>query len=122
MQVWVGSERGGGNPLLGFELLLDLHPDPTTLSNSFEVWSLQEDWEQHLGHLLQELQNTSDLHTKHCSHILMTELCLSLQVLDLCLSFAAARLQKVQEKQQMNLHSLYFLAQTLKVCPESGPA
>ena len=44
----------------------------------------------------------------------MTELCLSLQVLDLCLSFAAARLQKVQEKQQMNLQSLYFLAQTLE--------
>ena len=44
----------------------------------------------------------------------MTELCLSLQVLDLCLSFAAARLQKVQEKQQMNLQSLYFLAQILK--------
>ena len=62
LQVWVGS----GNPLLGFELLLDLHPDPTTLSNSFEVWSLQEDWKQHLGHLLQELQNTSDLHTMHC--------------------------------------------------------
>ena len=44
----------------------------------------------------------------------MAELCLSVQTLDLCLSFAAARLQKVQEKQQMNLQSLYFLTHDLK--------
>ena len=48
------------------------------------------------------LQNTSDLHKKHCSQTLISVLVL--QKLDLCLSFAAARQQKVQEKQHLSLH------------------
>ena len=50
----------------------------------------------------------------HLLFDLMTELCFGLQVKDLCLSFAAALLQKVQEKQQLSLQSLYFFEQGLK--------
>ena len=65
---------------------------------------LQVDLKQHFGHLLQDLQNSSDGHRKHCSHILITDVVL--QQLDLRLSFVAAHLQYVHELQQLSLQNL----------------
>ena len=59
---------------------------------------------QHLGHLVQELQITIDLHRKHCSHILISDVVL--QQPDLCLSFVAALKQYVHDLQQLSLHLL----------------
>ena len=67
-----GSERGGCSPVLGSEILSDQHPDPARFANSFEVWRLQADLRQHVGHLLQVLQKTIDRHRKHLSHILIS--------------------------------------------------
>ena len=54
-QVW-----GGCSPLSRFELLSDRHPDLGRFANSFEVWPLQVDLKQQVGHFLQVLQKTID--------------------------------------------------------------
>ena len=46
-------ERGGCNPLSGFELFSDRHPFPAKFAKKVEVWPLQADFVQQEGHLLQ---------------------------------------------------------------------
>ena len=123
--LWVlaGSERGGCNPLLGFELLSDRHPDPAKFAKSFEVWPLQEDLVQQVWHhLLQDLHNTIEWHKKHLSHILICNLLAydKLATRDLLLSFGNARAQYEQVLQHLSLQNC--LSSVLVLMSGSRPA
>ena len=98
--VWTG--RGGCSPLSEWWLLLDSHQSLPTSPNTFVTLPLQVDLWQQVGHLWQDLQNSSDLHKKHLSHILF--LCTFDKNWDLCLSFVATRWQ-YEHLQHKSLHS-----------------
>ena len=93
--VSFGSERGGYSHISRFEPLSDRNPDLAKPAKSFEVLLLQEDLRQHFLHLLQEGPKTTELHKKHLSHILMSEIFEHNNLLawDLDLSFVNAQAQ-----------------------------
>ena len=100
-----GSEREGCNPLSGFELFSDWHPDPAKFAKSFEVWPLQADLRQHFWHLWQVEHKTIESHKKHFSHTLIYDFCNNnLLTRDFTLSFGSARAQNEQLEQHDSLH------------------
>ena len=87
-------------------------------ANSFEVWPLQADLRQQLGHLLQVLQNTIVRHRKPLSHILICISDNNLTRRDLYFSFAKGKVQKVQDLQQLTLQVSFEKKSSLS-CRES---
>ena len=77
-----------------------------------KIWPLQVDLQQQLGHLWHLGQNSSDLHSKHNSHILFLE---DKQCRDLCLSFVATLLQKEHELQDKSFQVKKFAVSLLRV-------
>ena len=111
--AWGGSGMGGCSPPSGFEPLLGWRPD---FGKSFEALPLQVDLKQHSWHLLQFSHKTIERHMKHFAHILICNLFESniLLTKDLCLSFVAARVQKLHVLQQEALHLTEILLSVYK--------
>ena len=97
---WVWTGRGVCSPLSVLWQLLDSNPELPTSPKTEVTLPLQVDLQQ-FGHLWQYLQNSSDLHRKHLSHILF--LCDCNNKWDLRLSFVATRWQN-EHLQHKRLH------------------
>ena len=108
--------RGESSLPWGLLQLLDWLPGLPIFPKSGVIWPLQVDLVQQLGHLWHFfLQNSSDLHRKHHSHILFLD---DEECQDLHLSLAATHLQKEHELHHMssqvkNLLSLCCRLQTV---------